>query len=780
MLRNTVLSLLLMLGAAGAAQPLAQLAPKGTVLSLSMNWQGGVLDTLDDDLNALEWEKGRETLDKLLEVGAFLDDDFENVLELYREMMNGFDSSETLSPEVLEACPGLQAVADASQDYKGKGYESEALLTISLGSFSPVPAGTALLRVDDNLAPLYEQVQRTLLECAKSSDDITVTELEQEGVTLYMVGDAGDFPIVAGNVGTLYFLGTNPEVVRGVVRRAQGAAEPSFADTPFYRQANTKLAEAANGLGFSLNFVALANLLQGVAGFMGSESATTYLLSRTDALLRTLGGFAGTLGLTDEGVRLENVLAVNPEGGDRALLELLLCETCTVSAPFLAPEGSVGVSAQYLPWRELWTYIQDWASGLEAVTGESLDVEQLVQDAFGLDLDAALFDWLGSEVQTYTLESVGPDLRTLVYGPSQVSIIPVSSPAAAEAGLDALGRTFGPILNNLLSGAGGMDVSGVENLFGASSLLGEPVVSSYDYKDTTVTRLRAGLNTDLGYTFVGNYLVVGHSRAVEQIVDTFEGGRSLAFDSNFRALRAELPTNLSSFSYSDIATNLNGLADLLEVFIQPAAFAATAGLKGAIADAADMSATSDLGYADLYEVTPERLEVPGNVQGTLSEADEDAYGTFTAYHELVGLAPGARVSVSLSSDAFDTYLSLIDADAEIYLAENDDGENSVDSELEFTAEAGRRYLLEVTSYDGLETGDYSLSVRVEEGAGSATEVEAELLAEADLPTFRELLNLLDLVPESLRILADHTSTSVRYSEVDGDTVYTRYLTRVRW
>ena len=709
--------LLLALGVAGA-QPLAQFAPENTVLSLSINeTSGSVLETLDDDLNALGWQQGRETLTKLFEVGARLDNDLQDVLELYKDMLNGF-GSQTLSSDVLAACPGLQDVVDASQDYQGKSYQIDGLLTLSLDGFSPVPAGTALLRIDDALAPLYEQLQGVLLECIRESDE--VTELAQDGVTLYVVGDAGDFPIVAGNVGTLYFLGSNPEVVRGVVRKVQGAAEgsaqeTSFADTPFYQQVNARLGEPVNSYGFTLNLGALADTLEGAAGFLGGDPETDYLVSRAGTLLRTLGGAAGNWSLTDEGVQLENVLAVNPAGGDEALLELILCRTCTVSEPFVAPRNSVGVAAQYLPWRELYAYAQDWVNGFEAVTGERVDLKETVQDALGLDLDAALFDWLGSEVQTYTLESVGPDLRTLLYGQAQVSVVPVSSPAAARAGLEALGRTFGPILSDLLTEAGGMGDMDLENLFGTGDLLGETALSDYSYKDVTVTRVRAGLNTDVGYTFVGNYLVIGAPRAVEQVVDTYQGTRSFIFDPVYRSLRADLPAQLSSFAYSDVAAEFNGLADLLEVAAQPAAFAASAGLAGfrdgVMASSDDYS---DFGYADLYEVVPVPLNVPGTVEGTLSEDNLDDYGGYAVYYELTDLEPSAQVTVSMSSDAVDAYLSLIDADAEMGEAEY--GEDFYTSELSFRAEEGRRYFLEVLSYDISETGDYSLSVTAEAGA----------------------------------------------------------------
>ena len=777
----SVLSLALGLVAFGlaGAQPLAAFAPENTVLSLSINGPGvNLLETLDDDLSALGWEQGRETLAKLLEVGARLDSDFE-VLELYEDMLNGFYGGQALSPDIIEACPGLQDVADTTLPYRDEGYLTEGLLTLSLDGFSPVPAGTALLHIDDALAPFFEQVQDVLLECIRETDE--VTELEQDGVTLYVVGDAGDFPIVAGNVGTLYFFGTNPEVVRGVVRKAQDGTEPSFADTPFYQQVNAKFGETLNSFGFTLNLGALAGTLEGAAGFLGGDPETDYLVTRAGTLLRTLGGMAGNLSLTDEGVQLENILAVNPEGGDEALLELLLCDTCTVSAPFLAPAGSVGVAAQYLPWREVFAYAQDWLDGLAAVTGEPLDLKQLAQDTLGIDLDTALLDWLGSEVQTYTLDSSLTDLRTLLYGQAQVSVVPVSSPAEARAGIESLARTFGPILNELLTEAGGMgDMGSAEDLFGATSLLGETTVTTYTYKDTEITRLRAGYNTDVGYTFVGNYLVLGSPRAVEGVVDAFGGGRAFSFGPDYQAMRAELPETVSSFSYGDTAAGLNGLADLLEVFVQPAAFATDFGLEAAVATADDPNFDS-LGYADLYEVTPVPLSAPGSVEGVLSEDDLDYYGSYSVYYDLTDLEPGAQVSVSLGSDAGDVYLSLIDADAEVYLADGEYGDDYITSELTFSAEEGRRYYLEVVSYDVTETGDYTLEVSVEQGTPQeATPEESQPLSELDLPSYGELLSLFDLLPRSVRVLADHTSTSESYSETDGDTVYTRSLTRVVW
>ena len=90
------------------------------------------------------------------------------------------------------------------------------------------------------------------------------------------------------------------------------------------------------------------------------------------AFLRTLEGYAGSVRATPEGLSAETLAVVNPDGGDAALAELLLCETCTVSSPLLAPETSVGVNAQYVALRPIFNYLQGVLNDLEPLVGRIL------------------------------------------------------------------------------------------------------------------------------------------------------------------------------------------------------------------------------------------------------------------------------------------------------------------------------------------------------------------------------------------------------------------------
>lgn len=795
-MKRSLILFLLCLGVV-SAQPLAELAPDDTVVSFSWSYEGDVFQSLGDDLAALEWERAGETLDKLITGLAELSDDpdIQDMLDAYEMFVQSYQDPMAGADAILEFCPNYESVLEENERFMeehGKTVPFDALLTVSVSPFSPIPSATALLRADETTRELYALTQEALLGCAQDEGFAEISELEQNGVTLYVVGDASDFPVVAGNVDDLYFIGTNPDAVRGVVRKVMGADEPSFADTALYGRAMNTFSDSGNSLGFSIDLAALTDAVEGFAGFLGNDPELNYMVERASAMLRTLGGITGQISITSEGLMSESLFAVNPEGGDPALLELVLCDTCKVSAPFLAPEGTVGVSAHYLPWRELWAYAQDWARGVEAVTGERLEVKALLQDELGLDLDTALFNWLGSEVQTYTLEPFSPNLRTLLYNPAQVTVIPVSSPEAAQAGLDEFGRVLGPFFEEMMNefdpGMGDFDI------FGVGGLGSSVAVTNHSYKGVDITRVRASFNTDVAYAFVGNYLVVGApDGALETVIDTFQGGRSLLSSSDYMSLREDLPEALTGLSYSNVSANLSGVAELFAIFSQPLAFAASAGLQSLLLESSfdtfdSIDSFDNLGYADIYDVTPMVIEAPRTLEEALLEDETDTYGFVTEYYELTGLEPGDTVSVSLSSDIFDPYLSLIDAEAEVYIAENDDMGDSLDSGFDFVVEEGRTYWLEVTSLDGSETGDYTLSVEVAAGdAMSDNDIDdadvddmANEAEAAELPSFAELLALFDLLPQSLEVLAQHTSTSEGHSLINDNTVYSRSLMRVSW
>jgi hypothetical protein len=99
-----------------------------------------------------------------------------------------------------------------------------------------------------------------------------------------------------------------------------------------------------------------------------------------------------------------------------------------------------------------------------------------------------------------------------------------------------------------------------------------------------------------------------------------------------------------------------------------------------------------------------------------SVTDRYDSGTSTYYDDVLlnSLAAGTRVRVRLNSTAFDTFLSVIEASSLRVIDTNDDltSGDFNNSGIDFTAKAGERYFVRVSSYDEDATGNYTLSSQI--------------------------------------------------------------------
>ena len=86
-------------------------------------------------------------------------------------------------------------------------------------------------------------------------------------------------------------------------------------------------------------------------------------------------------------------------------------------------------------------------------------------------------------------------------------------------------------------------------------------------------------------------------------------------------------------------------------------------------------------------------------------------GAFRDDYRLVGFRPGQAVQVNLDSANFDTYLQLVNRATGQVIGFNDDANRSLNSQLNFTAQAGVDYLVRATSFRPSAIGNYRLSTR---------------------------------------------------------------------
>lgn len=108
------------------------------------------------------------------------------------------------------------------------------------------------------------------------------------------------------------------------------------------------------------------------------------------------------------------------------------------------------------------------------------------------------------------------------------------------------------------------------------------------------------------------------------------------------------------------------------------------------------------------------LEIGGSVDGSLAEDDGKGAAGATADTYRFSGREGQRVRIEMTSDDFDAYLELFDAN-HVSLAENDDGGDGTNSRLTYTLPTTGAYFIEARAFTE-STGAYSLSI---------TEVEAE-------------------------------------------------------
>ncbi len=106
------------------------------------------------------------------------------------------------------------------------------------------------------------------------------------------------------------------------------------------------------------------------------------------------------------------------------------------------------------------------------------------------------------------------------------------------------------------------------------------------------------------------------------------------------------------------------------------------------------------------------ITVGQTVEGRLEQGDwTDVFGdaSYTDLYE-INLEPGQGITVDLSSEAFDTYLSILRGPGD-QLVDNDDiTPENTNSRLSYRSQAAGRYFIAVTSFRTGATGAYTVRV----------------------------------------------------------------------
>lgn len=705
-----------------ASNDLGAVAPADAIIALSIDSQNWSAEGLMADLQTLDWERANTTLQNLITIGEQtglldeilyeLDLDSNDFSEIVAGVQ-GFASGEGPAfEEVAANCPAIVDVDMADFALFGQ----EAIFTVGFGA-SPIPAATAITRLSEDQASSAFEVQQTILDCARADmGEESITVLEEGDINLYVVNDGGDLPVIIGSNNGIFFLSTDPNAARTVARLSNGSDEPNLANSGLFENSDGKI--SSDGIRYAVNFAAIADIVSNFKGMVIAEEPSLELFfDRGMSVLRTLGTNVGSISQSEEGLVTQNLLSANPEGGDPALAALMLCTDCAVGVPELAPFDSVSVSSQYLAISEFIDYLQTWVDDLEDMVGP-MDVKELLAAQFGVDLDVLLFDWLGTEVHTISMEVPSQKLSTLVYQPAQAIIFPIDSVEAAEAAADSF-QSLWPMVRSM------MDMIPQDEFSVAT--LDYIATSTEEYNGVEYTRYRMSVNTDVAVTYIGNNLVTASpAYAIEKIIDVSLGNiENITTHPDWQTLvSATEGTPMRGFV--DAPAFWNASAELIGLFSQPAAFFAKTGLDAALIDGMFDSGMSDFDAVvgatsffdeDLSAITSSPLELsalaPTTLDATLGAVNDAESGNISSiYYTISDAAVGDIVTVTVDSTDFDTYMRLIresENGAEIIL-DNDDFAGSYEqSQISFMVEEGAEYIIEATSYGSDSGGNFMIT-----------------------------------------------------------------------
>lgn len=547
---------LALLTLAGAQRPLSALLPESTVLAVEIAptaLDATVLQGLLADLDTREAERVWDLMENLFLAGA---EEIRTVPERPstapdghsgREVHEHPDDLDALLEELSATCPAL---SEAVEDVDVRAWSAAA--GVSVSRFDPEPALLLALRPGSRL-----RSARLLAGAVACFDG---RRFGAEGASaIYLFGDASEMPLLLAEQGGDLLLASDPELLRGAIRRAAGSGEPSLADA---RIASFAEQLELAGLKVTLDLTAAADALGMIRGAIPPEGAA--LFERLVTTLRIVGGYAWGLTLDDQGVLLQSVAAWDAdlarEAGEEELLAMLACEGCALTQPPLLHQGAVATSGGAFPLDAAVAWLDSWLADVSAVAlpgDEPRTVRAAVAEFAGVDLDAALLDWFGGSWYSATMGVLDTDLRNWIMGLPTVVVVPVTSEAAARDGV-RLWLDAAENLGDLTDEFAGVVASGV----GEAVSVRELTHGGVDY-----LRVRAGPSFDVGVAVFDDNLVIGTPvtsllEAIDRRGASAEPTGALA--PGLAALDG-VDGSLVGYSVTDVGSFLSGLARLTEL-----------------------------------------------------------------------------------------------------------------------------------------------------------------------------------------------------------------------
>lgn len=454
---------------------------------------------------------------------------------------------------------------------------NEAYLDVSISQGNPLPAVTFVARVD-------AKAQQAAAKLIASSAGKTGVQKLTEGKLTFFVETVSDSSgssttVAYAQDGALVALSSNPDVLRGVLRRHQGASEPSFTDQPGYQATLAKL-----GDGQLVSYLAPAPagpILKPVLDAQGFDT----LSQRLTNALTTIGTIAHVTRFTSSGVESEGLQQLDGSSKDAALYTMLASSAPASTAPLgFVPSTALSVSSSALTITDWWNYLGDLVASVPQL-GVS-DVDQFVKGMVGIDLRTDLFGWTGQNVASISLPSAAsatqqPGMPSTDMLGASVFVLQSKDDVAATKGLNDL---FGKLAAQLAS---------FTNPSGSAPA---PKPATHQAGGVTVTAVAMAPGVTLSYAVAGGQAFIGTSTsALDAVLTARQNGASLP--PALAALRSKIPNGAHSFGLTDTkASTKNSAASLVTGLQTLAGLGGSQGLDMAKVTAATDALTKFLDF----------------------------------------------------------------------------------------------------------------------------------------------------------------------------------------
>ena len=521
-----------------AAQSLAALLPSETLLAVGVQ-----------DLNK-----------HAAKIQPFIDEwqrlDLTNLLE-----QSSGEDVDTAMPAELQGLTIFDVLGD------------ELWVSASASSYSPLPAMTIVARVSDKAVAVMESA------IASEEPDADVQTLSEGRIEFKVYTNPDDeTPLAFAQDGNFVAISTNPDALRGVLRRYQGAAEPNFTDSKAYAATLANISPAV--VSFLIDLPGVVDVAKPFGQGMGFDQS----IERVSKLFKTVGVVSSVVRLTSSGIETLSLQALGDRSLDPALYDLL---TSTAGYPTtvlgFAPDGALGVQANNLNLPGWWAYLDKLVAELPELGIGGLD--SFVTDNLGIDLSQMLFSWMGAGAGAITISAPAaaePGAMTGDLLGDSVYLLAVKDEAAAQAGLSQFLTMATMMASSFIDAEGNAGV--VQPTTRTSNGVN---VTSYALDD----------NMTIETAFAGGYLLIATTPSGMDAALAANSTRRAGLAGALAPLQQDVPAGATSMALSNDQASLRTLADtILSQFGLVAGMAGSEDLDFAAVDQAGQALTSFVNF----------------------------------------------------------------------------------------------------------------------------------------------------------------------------------------